>query len=951
MKKLILFTLFLLVSAISFAADKEPIKIEDIMHFRGISSPEISKDGHWLTYTAKPDRGDSAAVLISADGQQRYRWENASKPVVNADGQWAYRVLEPSLLAKEQAAQAKKDGGKADKLDDGLALINLATNQEYSFEKVSSARFSDDGLWFANLHTSDYKPEAKEGKASKAEKPEKTEKSEKPEKKSEDSSRGKKKSDKHKTALLTLHRLSDMSEVTIEQVYNYVFSADNQYLIYSAFDKKSKIGGVFYRNIKLDANQEYVIKSAENMRSLAQQWDDKNNQLAFIMASLNEDEKYSAQAFIWQPKAKKLQQVNGVNKDWYIPEEALLSWSDKGDRLFLGIKPTPATKVEVNTEINNEADLFNIEKLVAERELDIWHSDDPEIKTNERKTWDRRQKQTQLAVYHLGSKKFVALNNEEFDRAVFNKTAKNHKNSLLIWTDTPYQKSSTWGEDYRDHAIVDIKTGKQKVFAKKLPPHSRPSLSPSGRYVVYYLNEAFYRYDSKTGKTTVLAAKETNVWGDEDHDTPSAKPGYGVAGWLADTDTVLLYDKYDIWAYPINGDKPTALTANKGREEKNIFRIIETQKDKDYFDAEQKLLLSVYNDQNKQHGFAELDLASSSHNILTFGPKHYRFISKAEEADTLIYSREDSQEFPDIWASDLKLANSIKLTDENPQINDLLWGEAPELLAWKSLDNVDLQGVLLKPANYDPKKTYPVIFYFYELYSQRMYDFNHMAVNHRPNFAYLNSNGYAVFLPDVRFMDGHPGKSSYNALIPAAQMLIDKGITEKGKIGLQGHSWGGYQAAYLATQTDMFSAIVSGAPVVNMTSAYSGIRIGSGVTRQHQYEKGQSRIGETLWENLDLYIENSPVFFADKVNTPILIQFGDIDDAVPWQQGVDMYMALRRLNKQVLLLQYHGEPHHLKKYPNKVDYTIKMMQFYDHFLRGKAAPDWIKTGEPYDGDK
>ena len=241
----------------------------------------------------------------------------------------------------------------------------------------------------------------------------------------------------------------------------------------------------------------------------------------------------------------------------------------------------------------------------------------------------------------------------------------------------------------------------------------------------------------------------------------------------------------------------------------------------------------------------------------------------------------------------------------------------------------------------------PVVVYFYRYMSQRMYDFPKMELNHRPNFPMFTSNGYAIFLPDIRFEIGHPGKSSTQTMINATQKLIDLGIADPDKIGLQGHSWAGYQSAFMITQTDMFKAVVSGAPVSNMTSAYSGIRLKSGLARQFQYETGQSRIGKNLFEAPELYIENSPVFFADKVNTPILIMFGDKDDAVPWHEGVQYYLALRRAGKDATFLQYEGEPHHLKKFPNQVDFSVRMMQYFDHYLKGKPAAKWMTEGEPF----
>ncbi len=288
------------------------------------------------------------------------------------------------------------------------------------------------------------------------------------------------------------------------------------------------------------------------------------------------------------------------------------------------------------------------------------------------------------------------------------------------------------------------------------------------------------------------------------------------------------------------------------------------------------------------------------------------------------------------------------MSDANPQLADFAWGTA-ELVEYTSQDGVPLQGVLIKPANYEAGKRYPVITYFYERQSQRLYEFNEPVVNHRPSFAVYAGAGYAIFLPDIVFTVGHPGQSMLRCLVPGVQKLVDMGVADPKRLGLHGHSWGGYGTAYVVTQTDMFAAAVTGAPVANMTSAYGGIRWESGVARLFQYQKTQSRIGGTLWEKRDLYIENSALFFADRIRTPLLIEHGDEDGAVPWYQGIELYLALRRLGKDCIFLQYRGEPHHLRKYPNKLDYSIKMKQYFDHYLKGEPAADWITNGAPYRG--
>jgi dipeptidyl aminopeptidase/acylaminoacyl peptidase len=256
----------------------------------------------------------------------------------------------------------------------------------------------------------------------------------------------------------------------------------------------------------------------------------------------------------------------------------------------------------------------------------------------------------------------------------------------------------------------------------------------------------------------------------------------------------------------------------------------------------------------------------------------------------------------------------------------------------------------MKPEKFDPKKRYPVIIHYYEKFSDLMYEFQRPALNHRPNPVIYVNDDYVIFYPDIVFTIGYPGYSALDALTTGSQKLIDMGIADSNAIGLQGHSWSGYQTAFVITQTDFFKAAVAGAPVANMTSAYSGIRLGSGLARQFQYEKQQSRIGGNLWDSLSNYLKNSPIFEAKGIHTPLLIEFGDIDDAVPWEQGIELFLALKRLGKEVFMLQYEKEPHILRKYYNKVDYAVKMKEFFDHYLKGKQAPDWLQKGIPYKGN-
>ncbi len=358
--------------------------------------------------------------------------------------------------------------------------------------------------------------------------------------------------------------------------------------------------------------------------------------------------------------------------------------------------------------------------------------------------------------------------------------------------------------------------------------------------------------------------------------------------------------------------------------------------------------LASFGELDKSYGFYRTRAGRGGLERLADEGRKFVFEAKAEDADVLLFTREDYDEFPDLWVGDLYFGDRRKLTDVNPQMSEFAWGTS-ELIEWTSDDGVPLHGVVIKPGNYEEGKRYPVLTYFYRFFSQRLHEFNEPVVNHRPSFPVYASDGYIVFLPDVRFEVGRPGIASMKSVVPGVKKLVEVGLADPEALGLHGHSWSGYTTSFIVTQTDIFAAAVAGAPVSNMTSAYGGIRWGSGLARQFQYEMSQSRLGVSLWEDRSRYIENSPLFYADRIETPLVIMHGDEDGAVPWYQSIEFYLGLRRLGKPAVFLQYRDEPHHPQKYANKLDYSIRMKEFFDHFLKGEPAPEWWTEGIPYTG--
>jgi dipeptidyl aminopeptidase/acylaminoacyl peptidase len=319
---------------------------------------------------------------------------------------------------------------------------------------------------------------------------------------------------------------------------------------------------------------------------------------------------------------------------------------------------------------------------------------------------------------------------------------------------------------------------------------------------------------------------------------------------------------------------------------------------------------------------------------------------KAKDANAIIFTASRFDTFPDVWVSDMNFASPKRISDGDAQRAPFKWGTA-ELVRYKNKDGVPLQGILFKPADFDPNKKYPMIVYLYEKLSDTLNNFPNPSPGQNVNPTYYTSNDYLIFMPDIVYKIGYPGKSALNCVLPGVHAVVDKGFVDKNNIGIQGHSWGGYQIAYMITQTNEFKAAAPGALVANMFSAYNGIRWGPGIPRQFQYEHSQSRIGGTPWDSTEKFMENSPLFYVQNIQTPVLMIANDNDDAVPWYQGIEFYLSLRRLNKEVYFFSYNGEYHGLRRRADQKDYQRRQKEFFDHFLKGAPAPDWMKNGIPY----
>ena len=897
---------------------KTKFTMEDAVKFQYIRSNNISYYGKWVSYDVLPDWGDGYSKVVSTfDTSKNYTIERGANGAFSNDEQWFACYVRPKLLEQENAKTPK------DKPKSNLKIINLENGSSKIYEKVKKMLFSENSKWLV------YEID-------------------------EEIEKDKKLKFKPLGNNISFMHLKSGTEIKINNVLEYKFDSLSNFFFYSISNPDGNKDGLFYRNLNEEFAPEYTIENKDKTIYSNLTYSDSAKVLVYTVSTIRDDGFPKETTLkLWNPSMPNLSQIilENINlpKDWIIYHKNNLKFTKDGKRLWVGLKPTSELYDPEKKESKyNDSTLYNLDSIQNNAKLVFWHYLDNRIKTYEQTQWDQSKDRTYASLLYLDTKKLVNIADSKIKLVELC----DNPNFTIGYDQSPYELASNWNYDKFDLYKIDLINGEKKLIATELQESAH--LSPNGAYTVFYKDSVWYIYYNNPDSIYAVTKPIKTPMYNEDNDLPEKAESYGFAGWLDGSNRILIYDKYDIWMficdYPQNR---LSLTASYGRENKVQYRIVNLDPDRESYNFRDTLLLTGYNTLLKWQNLYYQDFKILGPDKLTYEThKFVSFLKKAKGSSAIIYSTESFSQFPDIeFKTNIfrKSDSTWKISNLNSQLNKYFWGTT-ELLSYKDSKGNELQGFIMKPENFDPKKKYPVIIHYYERFSDYMYRFQRPALNHRPNpIIYLN-DGYIMFYPDIKYTVGYPGYSAVDALTAGAQKLIDMGIADPNAIGLQGHSWSGYQTAFIITQTDFFKAACAGAPVGNMTSAYSGIRLGSGLARQFQYEKQQSRIGGNLWDSLDNYIQNSPIFFAPKVKTPLLIEFGDIDDAVPWPQGIELFMALRRAGKPVYMLQYEKEPHIPRKYYNKVDYSLRMKEFFDYYLKGTPAPKWVLEGIPYKGN-
>lgn len=911
----------------SVDAQKKPLDLTVFDEWQSIGMKELSNNGSWVAYQVNAQESDNTLNFFGLKTDKNLSFHRGEQSVFTADSKFAIFKIKPFYKDLKLVRIKKKKEHEIAK--DSIGILNLATNQVEKLPNIKSFKTpKKEGSFLA------YLVEKEDLKNDKNVKSDSTKTKDKPVK-----SAGK---DKKDTPLeLVLRNLISGQKKSFKNVMNYEFSENGKQLIFSTKqEKKDSLDqtkyGVFLVNTATFV-QKQLVDTIGEFKQFA--FDEMASKVAFV-GTTDEEKKENKTYYLYHTSTKNPQQIKktellGLKKNWQVSENRQPKFSKDGNFLFIGLMPK---LVEKDTTIIAD----------DHAKVDVWSYKDEFIQPQQLKNLEREKKRSYLSVIDFSNpEKVTQLADLDMNQVeILNE---GNSNFALGTSDNAYRLISNWDlTRRRDYYIVNVKNGQRELFAQGLA--GRVEMSPNGKFAVYYNaeNGLWSSYNIETKQTKVLNKKLKVKFYDEENDSPTLAQAYGVAYFTDNDETVLIKDRYDIWEFDLVGNRrPENVTNGFGRKHNITFDINQLNEELKTINRDTQLYLGAFNNQNKQSGVYQtiISKAKNPEEVVMSNTWGAQKMTKALNANQYIYTKETFRNSPDVYVS-TNFKDEKKVSAINPQQKDYYWGNG-ELVTWKTYSGKNATGVVYKPENFDPNKKYPMIVYFYEKLSDNLNRYQAPAPTpSRINHTYFVSNDYIVFTPDISYTVGHPAKSAEDYINSGVEALKKNNWVNGDKIGIQGQSWGGYQVSHLITATDMYAAAWTGAPVVNMTSAYGGIRWGTGMSRQFQYEQTQSRIGKTLWEAPELYIENSPLFNMPKVTTPVVIMHNDEDGAVPWYQGIEMFMALRRLGKPSWMLNYNGDDHNLIKRANRNDIQKRQVQFFDHYLKDQPAPKWMSEGVP-----
>jgi dipeptidyl aminopeptidase/acylaminoacyl peptidase len=912
---------FLVLLSFIVKAQKTVIDHTVYNDWKKVGDSQISNQGKFSSYTIKPHRGDGYLYIVNNETGKKDSIFRGEKLIFSASEKWCAFKITPGFdtLRNCELNKVKKDKWPKD----SLGIYFLETDSLVKIPQVKSF------LLHENMDLLAYLSDRKLDNTDKSKKKRRL--------------FGKKKSSKDVKSdgkmLFVLNPISGK-----EQKWNftqeYVFSNQGPYLIRTEH-KKYKTDSISLGIINLTDYTEKKLGTAfTSIDQIA--FHSKSNQ-AVVIATIDTVSTAHVYALYHVDSEKGLLQkvadsIQINSKIYTVSQHFAPYFSEKGDRLFFGFHQKPI--------VEPKDSLLESEKV----KLDVWHWKDDRLQPQQLVELKKDQKKSLLFVYDFTTKASVQLGSDTLNVRVL---AKGDADYALAWSVEPYEASYNWDfPNKRDYYRISLTNSKIEILKRAMV--YQVSLSPDGNFFYYYdeKDKQQYLLDVVSNSEICITCSRKDVeWLEDVNGMPHVPAPFGLSAWTKDSKSLILESKYDIWEYNVGTKSLLSVTNEKGFFNKERLKLNFWTTDSVYFHIENIYITGFLEKDKSMSIWAPVANDKSWNLSLIYKSSHeFSGFKRAKFNNTFLFQKSSLVDYPDVYSYSFTGENRFeprRISHANPQQVSFNWATV-ELLEWKSYSGLMLEGLLYKPENYDPNKKYPMLVYFYELYSDDLH--KHYAPKPTASIIFPTeyaSAGYFVFIPDIRYKEGFPAKGAYDCIMSGTDAVLRKyPSVDSTRLGLQGQSWGGYQTAQLITMTTRYKAAMAGAPVANMFSAYGGIRWGSGLNRQFQYERTQSRIGKTIWEAPELYVENSPLFHLPNVRTPLLIMHNDGDGAVPWYQSIELFTGLKRLNKPVWLLNYNEDDHNLMKNANRMDLSIRMRQFFDFYLNNGTEPVWLKEGVP-----
>ncbi len=893
---------------------------------------QVSNDGKYISYEINPHRGDGFTYLYNTETARLDSFPRSKEAKFSFDSDYLVFKIQPGYDTLRNCELNKVDKKKWPK--DSLGIYLLAKDSLIKVYSLKSFSLEKENNWLT------YFVDENEIKIAASKNKKRQTKCSKKKKTHSTSSESKKKSEvEYKSDGKVFTIFNPILEINYQYKDVTDFSLSNNGN-YAAFieHKKEKVDS--FQLVTLDLKNgktRRIDPKFSSIKSLT--FDNKGKQLAFLSSTdTTKLKSYNLNLYQLESMLNKVivdSTSTFLPKDEAVSENRTLLFTDDNRFLYFGVTKRPEKEVKDS--------LLDSEKV----DLDIWHYRDTRLQSQQLIELKRDQKKTDVYVYHLLDGVIIKLSN---DTLQLRPTEKQLGDFLFASSDERYQLENQWEvPNLEDHFRISLLDG--SIETLKIGCAFNGMLSPKGNYYTYFDGKKanYYLIDLQTKIEVCMTCSSEKVnWQTDVNGMPMVASPYGVFGFSNDEKSVFIQSQYDVWNYLIPEKKLVPLTNGEGQQRKIRLQPKLWSTDSLYVDYE-NLYIEGFDEKTKgTHLFNFTDHGDHMDLVDKYYTDHtITMLTRSKNKETIVFRKMSLQDYPEVRFTKSFFESEINISSTNPQQSEFNWASV-ELINWTSYDGIPLEGLLYKPEDYDVDKKYPLLIYYYELYSDDLH--NHYIPKPTASVIYPTeyaSAGYVVFIPDVRYKIGHPAKSAYDCIMSGTDRVLKLlPNVDSTKMGLQGQSWGGYQTAQLITMTHRYAAAMAGAPVSNMFSAYGGIRWGSGVNRQFQYERTQSRIGKTIWEAPELYLENSPLFHIPNITTPLLIMSNDKDGAVPWYQGIEMFTGMKRLGKPCWMLNYNGDDHNLMENANRIDLSIRMRQFFDYYLLDKPAPKWLTDGIP-----